>query len=308
METIALACSPEQLTALQRAAGYVSLTGTVKLLGALALLVGIVYVFWGAIEMLLEWTGFIEVAIWVSAVGLVVLSYFIEEWQIFALLPGSALIAGAAMYTARLRKITVNPRTARALLALIWGVIALFFGSPAVGFLSVGALMVSMGFMIAKTPLCTAIGFENDSVIAPATAQSVFLLLGYTALKVAGLAGVLFVFEPGIFWLASLVSMIGVLILASKWYETAGNVSLLMNLCAAALYFGAILAGNYFDIGALAVMGTVFLILYASEKILEIPASSAIGVGAKIIMLGGFLMFAWNIMQTNPTLQRIMAG
>lgn len=303
-----LACNPDSLNALQRAAGFVSLSGTVKILGALSLLAGIGYIFWGAIRMLLEWTGFIEVVIWLTAFALIVTSYFIGDWQIFTLFPGAALISGAAIYTSHIRKIEIDVRTSGALMTLVWGILALFFHSTAVGFLAVGALMMSMGFVIGKSPLCTYIGFEDDSAIAPATSQSVILLVAYTAIKAAGMAGMLAVFEPGIFWLASLVSMVGMLILASKWYPATTGATMVMNVGAVVLYMAAIFVGQDLNIGALTTMGVIFLIFYASEKIIEIPAESAIGFGVKLVILGGFLMWAWNEMQTNAAFKHVLGG
>lgn len=302
---LAFAIDPNcpDLTTLQRAAGYVSWLGLVSVLGVGLLAGGICLVFWGVIKTVLEMTGLMETLLWIITVSLIGSSYFVDpSYQQWTLAVGAILIPCACLLTAHLHKIHIKEVKSLGVLTLVWGTIALIFGSSFVGFLAVGALLACLGFSVVVTPLCYSFGFTTEDAVPRATTSGLFIMAVYIGLRIFQVElGTFSVFEGGALWLATFVGFLGLLITSSSYYED-GEHALPMNILTCILFVAVISFGKIFEIKEVTTIAGAFLVFYVADKIIEIDTNGMIALGIKLFTAGSIVAGVWQWLRLNEGL------
>lgn len=195
-------------------------------------------------------------------------------------------------------------------LTIIWGATAVHTGSHIIGFMSVMALLSSLGLFIGVIPGVVSLGFDDDDLISNATFCSGIIFWLHVVLTAAGKTmGSFEVFREGMGGLCCYAFYFGLLIMSSKWYnyghkdfwdtyETRRfllyryvNMQILtVGSGVMVLYFGSMFGLT----GLLGVGGTLFYI-YLIEKYYEIPWKgvgwlwSAFGLGAILYVFAVFI-------------------
>jgi len=293
-----------ELTNLQRVAGYVTLLGIAKILGASLIAGGIIAMTWGVLsKVLYEMRVVLEILTYVVSIGLMASGLWIENpehltWTVFI---GCILFGFCTTATIWIHKIPgEDPKGLASFLMVIWGLVAVLYTMPEVGFLSVMALMTVLGFSVVVSPFCYAFGFSSDKQIPSGTSAGLLLLSVYVGLHifVPDTPTTIEVFKPGVFWISSFVAFIGLLILSSKWWAR-GSQYATMQIITIVVYGVALAAGLVFGINPLAGMAGTFLVFYLAAKPMEIPTDSMVGFGFKLLIIGGILFIAWTLAMRN---------
>lgn len=290
------------LSALQVAAGYVTLLNTIKIFGAALVVLGALFIFGGLIvkvvynaRVLLEGLGYFV------SVGLIASGYWLPDpayltWIVFT---GCILFAGTVFATIKIHNIEGNdPKGLATLFMLVWGAVAIFYNMTEVAFLSVLALMTILGFMVVVDNLSYVFGFEKEKYVPNATLSALILLTAFLAIHVMtpDAPAAVEVFKPGVFWVSSFVGFTGLLIMSSRIYSSFARGSssyLVMQLATIVTYFVAMGAALVLGINPLAGMAGTFLVLYIAEKIADVPTEDKITFGVKLMLMGGLLYGAW---------------
>lgn len=288
------------LTTLQRAAGYVSWLGLIQVLGIGSIAGGVIFIFWGVIKTILDMTGLMEALLWILTVGLLTGTAFVDPtYQPWTLAIGAILIPCACLLTADLHKIKIEKTKSLATLTFIWVTIAIFYHSPFVGFLAVGALLAFLGFSMAVTPFCYSFGFTDEDAVPRATTAGLMVMAAYIALRAFRIdPGYFSVFESGALWLASFVGFLGLLITSSKWYEDAKHWAI-MNTVTIVLLIGVTSLGMVFGIKEVTTIASTFLLFYLAAKIVEIETESLVAIGIKLLIVGLITAGAWQWLRTH---------
>jgi len=222
-----------------------------------------------------------ELGLYALSLAAIVGGSRIPAWGHFLSFIGCLGLAASILLGARIRH--AAPRWPRFFLTLVvlWAPVALWLPSPLVGFLVAMALMGALGFSGAMTPLCYAIGFEDEQSALRATVVGFLLVLAFGAMRALGrTVPALAVFEHGALFMGSLVGSVGVLILSSRWYRRSRAFYVVMQLVALAAGVLAIGAGSVFGIGELQKIGGTFFCLWLVEKVSEVPVRTARGWAA----------------------------
>ena len=240
-----------------------------------------------------------EVSLYVLSFSLIAAGLLVVEQSIVELgLIGSLLFPLAISYSVQLRKWQPNVRRIFLLLMVAWGIIALLYESPVIGFLSVAALMGLVGFSVEIGQLCYAIGFKDEKVIPTATLTGFVLLVMFITLHIFNLRIIpVMIFEGGAFWLGGLVMYSGLLIMSTKWYESSFPY-LPMQILTIVAGIAALVIGNIWELSVFRGIGGTFFILYLVEKPFEIPfekkeSYAAMALGLSIV-IGLLIMWAKN--------------
>ncbi len=249
-------------------------------------------------EVLL-WAGFLTLAWSATRVS--------PAWQLAVLMPACMGFIGTTLLSCRLHGGSGNAHEVPfTILAVVWGAIAMHFGSHVIGFMSVLAGLSALGFVCGYLPGVVYTGFERINVIPRCTLAAGLMLAAHvTLLTAATNIPEVDVFREGMGFMGSFVYYLGILIMSSKWYAwerdpvdhnrvfnwTLYGAMQLLVLCSgfAALYFGTV-----FGISALLGIGGTFFGLYVLEKYYEIPWR---GIGWVWSLLGlGVLMYGMGVM------------
>jgi hypothetical protein len=279
----------------------------IKLIGILAIVAGICFMFWGLVALVLEvfFRYLLEMTLWVASIGLVIGTHFASvDYAPWLLGVGSLLLPVAMFFSARMHNITIDRTKSSFALALLWGAIAMFYQSSFVGFFSVGALLTFLGFSFVVEPLCYSFGFKDDDAVWRGTVAGFFISVAYVATRAFNLdLGPAVVFESGALWLATFVCFLGVLIVSNEVYlgEWKGGESryLSMNILAVLTLFAFASAGAFFGIREVTTMAGTFMILFFAGKILEVETESFVAFGFKLVVVGGVIFGAWELIRRN---------
>lgn len=293
-----------ELTAIQRAAGYLSWMGLFEVIGIGALVLGVMYFFWGVLVASWEvlWAvirNIADVLAHVISLGLMVIGIWVPvEYRLWPVLSGCLLFAGSVFLTIWLRRLKgENPAPVYGLLTVVWGGVAVFYGMPEVGFIAIAALMGFLGYSVVVTPLCYSFGFRDEPATVRATSAALMILVFYAAAQLfpSSIPDFLSVFATGAFWLGSLVAFTGLLIVSNKLYfrEEGNPVYMWMQVVTLVIYMGSTAYGMTFGVNALAGMAGTFLVLYVAAKLVEVETSSHITFGLKLMVIGGIFAGAW---------------
>ena len=174
---------PIQLSTAQKFVGYITF---VNILWVAAILVGVVcfiYLFGRLIAQfamlfLIIPVWFYESLLYVGSLMVIFgADYFRPGISQYVALTGCLLFAGAlGLSSVRLRG--KEPFWYFAILTMVWGITAILYTSPLVGFFTAIALMGALGFFVAIHPLVYVIGFKDEDSVGQATAAA-FCLLGF---------------------------------------------------------------------------------------------------------------------------------
>lgn len=293
------------LTALQRAAGYVTWENFLRIMAIGAGVGGIVLIFRGLIVSILKQKWLMEMLAWSVSIGLIVGTQFIRsDYQTWTLLSGALLLMFAAGYAAFIRGAEPNPTQFSGIFVVIWGALALYFHSTEVGFLTIGAVMSFMGFSVVVTPFCYGFGFGDDDSMARGTVSGLLVAAAYTAIQVMkSNLGPFEVFQSGALWLGSFVGFTGLLILSSRWFDSAKHY-VPMNFLALVVYVGMASVGMIYGLREITTMSIAFLILFLISKPMEIPTENYVTFGIKLIFIAGVCAGAWQWLHTHQELAR----
>lgn len=295
-----------ELSTLQVVAGYVTLMGIAKVAGIVMVTGGILMAvggflrkiwakLWAAIRHIADIIAYL-VSFALIAAG----SFAGTDHQLLLVLGGSICFGASVLFTLTLREAQLDLNDLETItsgtLTVVWGAVAVFYGSTAVGFLAVLALMGLLGFSVIVSPLCYSFGFRKESAIASGTAAALLLVAFYIAnvLSPAKLPALFDVFKWGVFWAGSFVGFSGLLILSNKWYVKHAQASYSWIQFVTMLCYGiGLIAGILLGINSLAGMAGTFFVFYIAAKLIEIEAGSLTGYGVIVALAGGFLYTVW---------------
>jgi hypothetical protein len=273
------------LTLLQQAAGYVTAMNILWFFAICVDVVSIAYLFWDVISAIVEIFAAIpiqvyEVVMYALSVGAMIGGYWLsDEVREYTVLTGALLFAASMIVTALLHDLRASHLRFYTILMLVWGAVAIFYGSSLIGFIAVMAMMGVLGFSVMVTPLCYSFGFRDEDSLGKATSASIFVLIAFAFMKSIGVENpVVGVFMSGALWMGSLVGFLGLLIASSRWYQQSERGRLpyaVMQLVTLAVFVSAIMVGSIWDMHQLRGVGATFLALYLIEKPFEIHMESA---------------------------------
>jgi hypothetical protein len=141
-----------------------------------------------------------------------------------------------------------------------------------IGFCAVIALESLLGFSLLVTPLCYAVGYEDEKAIPRTMASSFVLIVLFVGVKVAGVALPYFnIFSTGVLVVGGFVYFVSLLIISSKWYQAHTDIYVWHQILAIGSLIAALFVGSVWDISFIRNMAGTFLALYLMEKYIEIP-------------------------------------
>jgi hypothetical protein len=281
------------LTALQRAAGFVTWQNLLQFAGIGLLVAGTLYFASGLIRALLVRRRLVEALLWAMALaGLVAGAVLPAAHAAWPVLFGALLLPGASAFSARLRGWSVLKTCWWQRLGLAWGAIALVYQLPAVGFLAVAVLLALLGLFIGVGRFCYCMGFSDDDALARTASAGALLAIGFAALQAARVPlGPFEVFRTGGLWLGAFAWQLGVLIVATKWY-TKRHYAARQALAVASLG-GALGLGLLAGVTELTTMAAAFLVFFLLGKTIELPVQGRLGFGIKLIAAGALTCSLW---------------
>lgn len=304
IETLAFPAVSEapKLSALQRFAGLVTFFNILWVLaiGLLVLCAGTIAVLMWPLFAAIP-AVFYEVGLYAGSIGLMIYGTSLDATRApYIGLTGSLLFAAALVFTSKSRKLSPSAFNFSLTCCTAWTFAAFAYGSQMIGFIAVMAFLSALGFSAAMGGLCYVIGFDDDEAVGRGTLAA-FVLLGiYGAMRAAnasvpGLAA----FESGALFMGSFVGYLGLLIMSSRWYTRGYNGKyFLMQLVTFAAGIGALFAGSYFGIGELQKIGGTFFVLWALEKLIELPVEDLLAKAFVGLVASGaifvFCMYASN--------------
>ncbi len=131
-------------------------------------------------------------------------------------------------------------------LAVVWGAVAIWCGSSVIGFISVLAMMMALGFNAGLLPGVMYFGYDEDDAIYRGTLAALVCLVIYVVCTIANVTDPSYavVFAPGLSVLGTFVYFLGLLILANKHYAKGSNYFLFQFVTiisgVAAMYIGVL--------------------------------------------------------------------
>lgn len=268
------------LTLLQKAAGFVTILGILKIFAILGGFACFGFLFSKWVKILISHFAkipkeFYEGFAYLLSIALIIMGLFVSETNaLWFGLPGCLMLALGLTITDSLHENIKSQSIFFGILFALYVPIAMLYGSVVLGFLAVVALMGMVGFSVWVFPLCYAVGFKDESALGKATGTAFAILSVFVAFRILNIhPPFISVFESGAFWLGSLVGYVGLLIASSRWYE-ARFPYVSMNILAIIAGFFAIIVGTLWDIAPLRGIGGTFFVLGAIEKPFEFPVRS----------------------------------
>ncbi len=268
-----------------------------KIFGATIGALGFLFLFGGVLAQIVYHARvLIEVLGYIASVALIGAGYWVgPEYLTWTVFFGCILFAGTVFATLWIHEIKGDdPKPLAALFMVVWGAVAVYYSMTEVGFLAIMALMTVLGFSIVVTQLTYSFGFEKESMIPQATMTALILLAAFVVIHiwVPNAPAALAVFKPGAFWVASFVSFTGLLIMASRYYSKESQY-FMMQIVTVIVYAAALSIALIANINPLAGMAGTFLVFYLAEKLTDVPVEGAVGMGVRLILIGGLLYGAW---------------
>ena len=142
-------------------------------------------------------------------------------------------IAIGSAYVFHLGKIKTGREVNEALLIspvfIVWFILALYFQSKMIGFITVMALQAMLGFAFWVGPLCTWLGFHKNEQIPKAFVSSLALLAVYIGLALGALGSYpeirkdMAVFDSGVLFMSTFVYFLSLMILSSRRYDDSDS-------------------------------------------------------------------------------------
>lgn len=237
-----------------------------------------------------------EAIVYSLSIGAIVLGAHLRpEYALYAIFPGCLGFLGCFALTDNLHKPGLKGDSYSLLCSIIWGGVAVYFQSQAVGFIAIMAVLAAVGMNDLLDPLFKA---TNDDHVFKVTIASFAILAAYVVSHVSGQdVGKLAAFNTGAEWFGTFGYFLGVLCLASKYYYNNPQTHFYIPMQVVAVVSGiaALYLGNLFGMPYLRGVGGTFFCLYLIEKYMELPwkgigwAWAALGLAG---MLYGLTIFA----------------
>jgi hypothetical protein len=155
---------------------------------------------------------------------------------------------------------------------LVWGAAAIVYESYLLGFMTMVALEAFLGFSAFVMPGVVGVGFAKSDAVPRATVASFAILVVYVGGVVLDVpSGPLVYFRYGALFMGAFVYFLGLLILASRYYNARRGNYALMQVVTIVSGIAAFYLGATFEIGTLLGIGGTFFVLYLLEKYTELP-------------------------------------
>ncbi len=254
---------------------------------------------WRLIKPMSDILAFVITAMW-----LYVATRVTGDWQSTMVFMGASFYIASVTWCLTYRNIKGKNSQGYFLLLLLGLVpIAIYFNVQSVGYLAAIALMGVLRFTIAVGPLCYGFGYEREDDVAGGTGAAFLLLVIfvgiYLSLNIDPSIRVLSVFMHGVFWSASVVCFVGLLIMSSKWYKGDSGSYWAKQLITLSILLGFAFLGITFHIPALTFMGIMMTGFYLLGKIVEVEAGGVFGFGVKTSIVAGLLFMAIKVYEQN---------
>jgi hypothetical protein len=248
-----------------------------------------------------------EILIYSLCAILIVLAYKLgPQRQLFFLVPSALGLFGGFYYTRYRHSFKVSEGKSNSSLlafftATAWAILAVCFCSQVIGFLTVLAFFVGVGFSVIVLPGVVGLGFENDDVMPRATMAAAVLLLVHivTMISPGFMPWWYQYFGFGVAFLGTFVYFLGLLIMSNRFYSKDNWI--IINIITIISGVAALYLGNVYSIPLLSGIGGTFFALYIIELYYEIPWEGA-GWAWSLLGLAGILYgYAW-FAQRHPQL------
>jgi hypothetical protein len=233
------------------------------------------------------------------------------DWQLAVLMPAAFGFLGATVLTCKLHGSESNRyEVPSAMLMIVWGILAVCFGSHVLGFMSVMAALSALGFICGHLPGVVYIGFDREDLIPRATFAAGLMLSAHILFTVTGAAATqIAVFREGMNFMGSFVYYLGILCLACRYYtwerdengwkRTRWPLYWMMQGVVLVSGLSAFYFGTVFGMTALLGFGGTFFCLYILEKYYELPWKG-VGWAWSLLGLGGLLYGMGLFIKTHP--------
>ncbi len=281
-----------QLTLLQKAAGFITFTNILWVLAIFGVVGCGVYLIGDFIVNMLTaipkevW----EVMLYVLSFGLIFQGYeFGPGTAPYVGFTGCILLAASLLLSGEIHKLKENYVSFWSILFVVWSGVAIWYNSALIGFIGVLALMCALGFSVLVLPLCAFIGFQDEAALGRGTIAAFAVLAVYVALQISGVVvGPLESFRYGGLFLGSFVGYLGLLISSTRWYDGSRNYvfSQIVTIVAG---ITALFVGSVYGIGELQKIGGTFFVLYLLTKPWEIPIKSARAYAVLGLIVSGLI-------------------
>ena len=248
-----------------------------------------------------------ELSFYVVNLGGIVAGRLLPEgFHLAPVLPGCLGLIGALAYSRR-RHGFRGEQWMPWVLALGWGATALGYGSATIGFLTVCAVLVGLGFAAGMVPGVVGVGFRSRAMVPRATLGAGVLLAVHVALHCAGASPAgLAPFRASMGFLGAFVFLLGLLVLANRYYwrrSWAGARSWLPYVVAQGVTCAAgvatIYLGTVHGVPHLLGLGGTFFCLFLLEKYYDLPWRG-IGWAWSLLGAGGLLYLFAQFVQARP--------
>ncbi len=297
-----------ELTALQKVVGFISFKNilwticTIVFVASIGYLLGDLFVQLAKIFTLLPKVVY-EVLFYIASGALVVGGYYLGDGlRVNVAFAGCLMMIAALTFTGYIRKIKPHYVGISVALFVLWAACAIVFESQLIGVITILALMSALGFSAMVLPMCYVIGFKDEDSLVRGTTAAMIILSSFAGLVMFPVdIPYIDVFDSGVFYVASFVGYLGLLITTSKWYISKDKYVLMQVVmlvaCAAGLFVGGV-----FGIGVLQKMSGTFLVLYLIEKPTEIPFENARGLAGVGLVVSGVIYALCMWISYNPEL------
>jgi hypothetical protein len=294
--------TPQGLTPLQEFAGAIDFLNVIMVLGIIAVVGAVIYLFRYYVEKLLQLLKNVPVVVYEIVFYVASLACGIGGWLLpepmhnYIGLLACLLFAGALGFSASYRRPLARVFLFSILLFLVWAPAAILFGSALIGFFAIAALLSALGSNVFVTAVFEFVRSRNEAIIEKATFGAFLILAIFIELRLFGaLIPALAVFEFGALFLGSFVGYSGLLISSSRWYDRHQRrkywgfqaVSIIAGV-------GALFFGSVFQISELQKIGGTFFVLYCMVKLIEIPTRHRPTFALLVAAVGIFsICFCW---------------
>lgn len=301
-----------ELSTLQKAVGFVTWQGFIQLLAIGLGVTGFTYLTRGIFAKLFNMKWLQNFALYTftfllyfGPIGLLIFSIYIPvEYRLWGALTGALLLPGCIGLVKASFKIKINAVTWSALLMSAWGVSAIVYNSPEIGFLAVGALLSLLGFSVIVEPFCYAFGFNSKQQLLRGTIAGLLISGIYITLQISGLSDIpmVKVFKDGALWLGTFVGFTGLLVASSRWYTDTLRGYIVNQIIMIVFSLGFLSLGMLFAMHELTTLVGAFFILYLAAKPIEVKVKNQSVIGLMLLCSSGILAAVWYWIKSNPEL------
>jgi len=238
------------------------------------------------------------------AAGIILPKFFMgEDWQMLVAFPACLALYGVLAYSITRRELELTSSVSFLTIAVAWAAAAIFYGSQVLGFISVLALMVYLGFSAFMIPGCIGIGFEKDAYIPRTMFAALTMLVVYLVMEIGNFAFPHYqTFKASFVFIGCFIYFLGLLIVANKWYCYQNDSAYIATTLLAILSgIAAIYLGSVFQLPTLLGVAGTFFYIWLLERYYEIPWKSA-GWAWSMLGLAGILYGFYIFAKTYPQL------